>query len=756
MEHEHLVGDQKDLGNLVIGDILSSASSGLQSARSERPYSFIRDSPGDSQEKNDIGVFLPSSDEATKALDDVVQVESQLSPSRYTKKALVSPELVTIPSFYGDIYHLPNGEVERRQLSPTTFTARTDKEQQLHGEQKIFNSIKSKVTLANSKIIDSSPTETQILSESALDSKQIDYYSEHSRKNIASLQEKLADFKEKHPEAAELAQEARDSERVLELLTTATTDESSFMAELSALQEVQELWRTTRPELYRLVLKYSAMQNQIRILMKADRNKDYQDTLMNELFDAKKNLADLKSTHPDIYELVTEIDSVQSQISSISRAISHKGHLNDKLTCLRASLHKLQTDNQEIFVQQTELRRLEEDLKDLQEFSSNRAKFDAYKSSILTAYETLQLEHPDLVASFLELKQLKYEVDTINTAKSGLTNIEGEIHDTRRQLKTLRESNLELVSLLGEKKRIEEDITEVRNGIQNITQIADILRSLQDIYENIKAENPELVELLDRRRALKDKVVQLRTSIKNQRYLEDEVADMQRSLDDLSRKHPDVLLLLDRKRELQAALESLRLYATNVSILERDIETKVRTYVELCNIFPDIKERILKRKYIEEDIALFKRFSKDPARLAKDTLALSNAYKQCRAMSPVITSMLDTRTSLVDLVSESTQYNELGLRSLREAHADELYDSISAPPPEPLPSERGRKTSESKQQQSRPPEYEQEFTESGIADRILNVDLPNMMCSFFGISTPQTKNGQRLKTINSPLRKTIS
>lgn len=734
VEHEHLVDGQDDLENLVIDDVLSSASSGLQSARSERPYSFIRNNPGDSQEKHDIGVFLTSSDEVTRTMDDVLQKDNRLSASRYTQKTLVSPELVTIPSTCGDAYHLSDDE------------------------QKSFDGIGSKIGLVESKTIDSPPIENQMLSESALDPKQLDYCPEQSRKNIANLQERLADFKEKHPEAAELAQEARDSERVLELLTNATTDEPSFLAELSALQEVQELWRTTRPELYRLVLKYGAVREQIRLLMKADRNKDYQDTLMSDLLDAKKTLADLKATHPDVYELIADTALVQSQIASISRAMSHKGHLSDRLTCLRASLHKLQADNQEIFAQQAELRQLEDDIRDLQEFSDNRAKFNAYKSSVLAAYEALQLEHPDLVASFLDLKQLKHELDTIKRVKDGLINIEGEVHDARQQLKQFRESNLELVSLLEEKKRIEEDITEIRNGIQNITQIADVLRSLQDIYENIKAENPELVELLDRRRALKDKVVQLRTSIKNQKYLEDEVADMQHLLDELSRKHPDVLLLLDRKKELQAALESLKLYATNVSVLERDIETKTRTYVELCSIFPDIKERILKRKYIEEDIALFKSFSKDPARLARDTLALSNAYEQCRAMSPVITSMLDTRTSLVDLVSESAQCNELGLRNLREVHSDELYDSISAPPPEPLPSERGRRASESRQQQQqpRPPEYGQEFTESGIADRILNVDLPNMMCNFFGISTPQTKKGQKLKTVSSPLRRTIS
>lgn len=120
--------------------------------------------------------------------------------------------------------------------------------------------------------------------------------------------------------------------------------------------------------------------------------------------------------------------------------------MSDRLTCLRASLHKLQADNQEIFAQQAELRQLEDDIRDLQEFSDNRAKFNAYKSSVLAAYEALQLEHPDLVASFLDLKQLKHELDTIKRVKDGLINIEGEVHDARQQLKQFRESNLELVS----------------------------------------------------------------------------------------------------------------------------------------------------------------------------------------------------------------------------------------------------------------------------------------------------------------------
>lgn len=771
-EQKDLVDNQEEIKNLVISDILSATSSGLRSARSERPYSFIRDSLESSQEKNSMDTSAQSIDNTTRAANNVLKRECRPSASGNDQKVLVSPEEVAIPNFRGEIYYLPNGEIERKQFLTAVPNPEVVGGNLMSNEQKNPSDIRTRFILSGSDVVDSLLPSDQKLPESTLDVRQVGYL-DRSLRTATNLQERLAELQQKYPQAAQLAQEARDSERILEFLTNATTDEPSFMAEFSALQEVQELWRTTRPELYRLVLKYSTVREQIGLLMRADRDKGYQDVLMNDLVDAKKRLTDLRSVHPDIFELINSISLVQSQIASINGAISHKGHLNDKLTCLRAKLHQLQTDNQALFAQQTELQQLEKRLKDLQEFSKDYDKFSSYKSSILSAYRSLQLECPELVASFLELKQLKHELDTIKAVKEGLIDIQGDIHEAQRQLKQLTESNLELASFLREKKSIEEDIAELQNGMQNITQIADIVRSLQAVYVGIKAENPELVELLERRKTLKDRVVQLRSFIANQRYLEEEVTDLQRSFDDLSRKHHDVLLLLDRRKEIQANLESLKLYATNISILERDIDAKTRTYIELCKIFPDIKEKLLKRKCIEEDIALFKRFSKDPARLARDNLALSNAYEQCRAMSPVITSMLNTRTSLADLVSESAQCNELGIRSLQELHSDELHASISSPPPEPLPPEIGGKherrcslsnptvsqregTSLGSSQQPRSLEYEQEFTEAVIADRILNVDLPNMMNSFFGISTPHVKRGRQMRSTNSPLRRTIS
>lgn len=760
-KHADLVDNHEDLMNLVVSDIFSTGSSGLQSARSERPYSFIRDSLGDSQEKSGVGASSKFTDELNKIPDS--------TPRKGVEhKTLVSPETVSIPSFRGEMYSLPDGEVEWRQLSTSDLTAKVDKARQEDNEQKNASDLSNRLVLSGSSVVDSLVTENQ---------KSSDHCIEASHRRIASLQEKLAELKEHHSEAAQLAQEARDSERILEFLTSATTDETSFMAEFSALQEVRELWRTTRPELYRLVLKYSTVREQIRLLIKADRDKNYQDVLRDDLLDAKQELSELRSTHLDVYELINNIAMVQSQILSITTAISHRGHLNDRLTRLRAKLQQLQVDNEDLFVQQREIRQLEEELRDLQEFSADHKKFDAYKYSVLSAYENFQLEHPKLVASFLELKQLKRDIDTIEAAKGGLVDIEGETHEAQRRLRQLTESNMELSSLIREKKHIEEDIAEIQNGMQNIAQIADAIHSLQAIYDGIKIENPELVELLERRRTLKDKVAQLRSSVANQRHLEDEVADMQHSFDSLSHKHPDVLLLLDRKRDIQTSLDALKLYATNISILERDIEAKTRTYIELCSAFPDIKEKLLKRRYIEEDIILFKKFSNDPARLARDTLALSNAYEQCRAMSPVITSMLNTRTSLVDIVSESVQCNELGMQSLREVHTDDLHVSISEPPPDPLPPETGishervhnisnsiglppeQQMSRSKRQHSSRPrdyEHEQEFTETNIANRILSVDLPNMMNSFFGISTQQVKRERQMKAASSPLRRTIS
>lgn len=740
------IADNEALMNLLVSDILSTGSSGLQSSYSERPYSFIRDSLEGSQEKNGTSASTKLVDELTKATDHTSKTVSE-------QKTLVSPEAVSIPNCRSKLYSFPDGEFEWRSCSTVDTIAKTDEVQQPSNDQK--------------------DVDDQKQSDFILDIEQAEHHINASRQKIVDLQKRLIESKEQYSEAAQLAQEARDTERILEFLTNATTDESSFMAELSALQEVRELWRTTRPELYRLVLKYSTVREQIGLLNKADRDKNYQNVLKNDLVDAKQNLSDLQSAYPDVYELINNISRVQSQISSINGLISHKGHLNNRLTRLRARLHQLQVDNEDLFVQMKEIRQLEEDLRDLQEFSRNHEQFDTYKSNVLLTYENFQLEHPKLVASFLELKQLKHEIDIIKAAKNGIIDIEGEVHEAHRHLKQLRESNTELAALLKEKKHIEDDIADIRNGMHNITQIVDVIHSLQAIHEGIKAENPELVELLERRRTLNDQVIQLRGSVMNQRDLEDEVTDMQHSFDSLSHKHPDVLILLDRKKEIQSRLDALKLYATNTSILERDIEAKTRTYIDLCNAFPDIREKLLKLKQMEEDIALFKKFSSDPARLARDTLALSNAYEQCRAMSPVITSMLDTCTSLVDIVSESAHSNELGLRSLREMQADDLHVSISEPPPDPFPPEIGikhekisnipntigsqeeQRASKFRKQQSFR-SHEHEFTKTNIANRILHFDLPNMMNNFFGIQTQQVKRERQVKAASSPLRRTIS